>query len=543
MSLRREAKFWSALVWPVLITNLAQMLMGMTDLIFLGHYDRVTGARGSVGGNGTHAGGKISTLYLGAASLGNVWDSLMNVVIVKGINNAEIVLISSALGARNFHLAKSWFYVCLFLITVFGIPIACSYLYAGSILTFVTNSGKDLEHYTTLYIKILGIGFVPSLWYQTFNGFLVAQNVTKPQMYLSLFALALNAALNYTLLYGFQIKGSADSSNFRGIGFVGSPASTVISRTFLAIGAACVARQYWDENTIRKTCDEKNRETRNNSNQSIEDLPFANKRSTLGEELLVNHATNALPSTNVEDPGEKKPAQARITFKRCKRMLLLALPLSLSMLLEDGQLQFVAVLAARIGKVALATHNSMLNFFLALTSMMWAITGATEVRISFHLGAGNKQGAYNVIRIASYVAGGIGLVITAFFWASKNVIGHLLSNDPHVWALTTEISTLCGICYLALCVFYISMATLTAQSRPLAIAGSFVVGAWVVCTPLCFFFAFHYKPTEGLFGLWLALAIGYAVTTLLSFISVCRSDWDEIVRNVKKGAEAPVEEG
>ena len=77
----------------------------------------------------------------------------------------------------------------------------------------------------------------------------------------------------------------------------------------------------------------------------------------------------------------------------------------------------------------------------------------------------------------------------------------------------------------------------------MAIAGSFVVGAWIVCTPLCFFFAFHYKPTEGLFGLWLALAIGYAVTTLLSFISVCRSDWDEIVRNVKKGAEAPVEDG
>ncbi len=532
---------WFALVWPVLITNLAQMLMGMTDLIFLGHYDKVTDTGGPMGSNSTLGGGKISTLYLGAASLGNVWDSLMNVVIVKGINNAEIVLVSSALGARNFRLAKSWFYVCLFLITIFGVPIACSYLYAGSILAFVTKSGKDLEHYTTLYIKILGIGFVPSLWYQTFNGFLVAQNVTKPQMYLSLFALVLNAALNYTLLYGFQSANTTGARNFGGIGFVGSPASTVISRTFLAIGAAWVARQYWDEDTIMRTCDEKNRETLLNSNQDTEELQLESERSALGDELLVNHATDAFPSTNVQDPEYLKAAEARITWNRCKRMLLLALPLSLSMLLEDGQLQFVAVLAARIGKVALATHNSMLNFFLALTSMMWAITGATEVRISFHLGAGNKQGAYDVIRIASYVAGGIGLIITAFFWASKNVIGHLLSNDPHVWALTTEISTLCGICYLALCVFYISMATLTAQSRPMAIAGSFVVGAWIVCTPLCFFFAFHYKPTEGLFGLWLALAIGYAVTTLLSFISVCRSDWDEIVRNVKKGAEAPIE--
>ena len=81
------------------------------------------------------------------------------------------------------------------------------------------------------------------------------------------------------------------------------------------------------------------------------------------------------------------------------------------------------------------------------------------------------------------------------------------------------------------------MATLTAQNRPLAIAGSFVMGAWVVCTPLCFYLAFHYEATKGLFGLWLALAIGYLVTTILSFVCVIRSDWDEIVKNILENAE------
>ena len=149
------------------------------------------------------SGGKVSTLYLGAASLGNVWDSLMNVIIVKGINNAEIVLISSALGARNFYLAKSWLYVCFFNNYFRYTMHMYTYIYAGNVLAYVTGSSASLEHYTTIYIRILGIGFIPSLWYQTFNGFLVAQGITKPQMCLSLFAMLLNGILNYAFLYGF----------------------------------------------------------------------------------------------------------------------------------------------------------------------------------------------------------------------------------------------------------------------------------------------------------------------------------------------------
>eukprot|EP00943_MAST-04B_sp_MAST-4B-sp1_P008289 g8289.t1 len=559
IAVRREAQVWLAIVWPVLVTNLAQMLMGMTDLIFLGHYDKINNStQHSINYTKYDATNvtaeKVSTLYLGAASLGNVWDSLMNVVIVKGINNAEIVLISSSLGARNFKLAKSWVYVCFFLITLCGIPIACSYIYAGNVLAYVTGSAKDLEHYTTIYIRILGIGFLPSLWYQTFNGFLVAQGITKPQMYLSMFAMLLNVVLNYAFLYGFGNYNKSSSINnsnsmlFKGIGFIGSPISTVISRTILAIGGFIIASQYWDEQIIQDTCDKKNEYEKyeNNNNSSSERNSCNFNDSNYNKELLLNDDAKIRDKrfdTFIDEVHEITPTVERITFKRCKRMLLLALPLSFSMLLEDGQLSFVGILAARVGKVALATHNSMMNFFLVLSSMMWAITGATEVRISYHLGAGNKEGAYNVIKVASFVAGGIGLFITGFFWASKDIIGHLLSNDPHVWSLTTEISTLCGVCYLALCVFYISMATLTAQNRPFAIAGSFVIGAWAVCTPLCFFFAFHYKPTIGLFGLWMALAVGYAITTLLSFICVMKSDWDEIVKNIQENAEVAVDDG
>jgi Na+-driven multidrug efflux pump len=256
--------------------------------------------------------------------------------------------------------------------------------------------------------------------------------------------------------------------------------------------------------------------------------------------LMSKHKKAQIPLSDMsESPPQaiEDGACTGITIERMKKLLLLGLPLSLSMLLEDGQLQFIAILAARIGKISIATHNSMLNFVWVLTSMMWAVSGATRVRVAFYLGAGNVEGAKRVIKIASVCGGGSGPLIALTFIVLRVEIGHLFSNDPLVWHLATKISTLCGLGYLALVIFYINMATLGAQGRPMAIALSFVLGAWVCCIPLAFFFAFHLEQTKGLFGLWLALAFGYGITTTLSSLYVWKSDWAGIVRRVQNDAE------
>ncbi len=80
--MRAEFLVWISLVWPVLITNVSQTGMGLTDISFLGHYDRA----GAID-NTTDV--SKSTTYVSAASLGNIYNSLMNVLIVKGINSAD----------------------------------------------------------------------------------------------------------------------------------------------------------------------------------------------------------------------------------------------------------------------------------------------------------------------------------------------------------------------------------------------------------------------------------------------------------------------
>ena len=69
------------------------------------------------------------------------------------------------------------------------------------------------------------------------------------------------------------------------------------------------------------------------------------------------------------------------------------------------------------------------------------------------------------------------------FILGRNELGHIYSNDPEVWHLTKDISVLVGCGYLALAIFYVSLATLSAQGRPAFIAVAFFIGAWMVGVP------------------------------------------------------------
>ena len=63
-----EFWIWFALVWPVLFTNISQTGMGLTDISFLGHYEKVAHGTNATGGDGH--GTSLSTMYVGAASMG-----------------------------------------------------------------------------------------------------------------------------------------------------------------------------------------------------------------------------------------------------------------------------------------------------------------------------------------------------------------------------------------------------------------------------------------------------------------------------------------
>ena len=107
--------------------------------------------------------------------------------------------------------------------------------------------------------------------------------------------------------------------------------------------------------------------------------------------------------------------------------------------------------------------------------------------------------------------------------------------------MTSKLCTLVGALFLVMALFYSSMATLQGQGRPAPIAVSFLVGAWGVCVPLAYALAFKFKLD--LLGLWLGMAGGYFVVTVIASYAAFRTDWAAMAELAQARSKTEHEEG
>jgi len=203
----------------------------------------------------------------------------------------------------------------------------------------------------------------------------------------------------------------------------------------------------------------------------------------------------------------------------------LAMPLMLSALLEECMFVCISGFAAKLGSTQIATHNAMLNIFMVITSAMYGLSNAVTIRIGHHLGHGDAGAARLCAILMLMVAVSLGFVLGAVFVLARNEVGHIFSNDPAVWHWTSQLSILVGVCYVLLTLFFTGVATLQGQGRPLPIAVGFAVGAYAVAVPLGYYLAF--PRGMDLLGLWLGLAAGYGVITVIVGWAALQTDWVE----------------
>merc|ERR1719201_1691638 len=81
------------------------------------------------------------------------------------------------------------------------------------------------------------------------------------------------------------------------------------------------------------------------------------------------------------------------------------------------------------------------------------------------------------------------------------------------------------------------MAVLGASGRAYVVSVAFVIGAWCVCVPCAYLFGFIVPATKGLFGLWVALTIGYSVTSIIAVPFAVCSDWPKLMVQAQRRAE------
>ncbi len=439
------------LAWPCALSILARIAMGLTDLAVLGHLD---------------------TESLAAAAAALIWLNVTSQFLFRGINSAINIMGSQAYGAKNYQLCGIWFQQGLIVSSIACIPVGASWLATGRLLRLLhvqertADLAQTFANYSLMWLLPLNVYSSTSQYFQ-------AQEIVLPALVVNITALVLNLGLNLVLVHGLRV--ASLGIDWAGLGFIGSPIATTISRVFI-LAAYLTYMVLW-KRLHRKTWPE-----------------------------FGWSWTQALRRDRVR------------AF-----LVQQALPLSIAACLEEWQLQVIAVFAARLGPIELTTHTSTLEVFMLLTALMFGLTSATSVRIGRHLGARRPDAAKQVSRITGSVALCLAAATATGLALLRSEVGHIYSNDPRVWAAAESIMVIVAVSYVALSVFYTSMSVLDGQGRPGIVALSFFIGAWCVAIPCAYVLAF--SKGLGLRGLWYGLCCGYTVVTLIAATAFLRSDW------------------
>eukprot|EP00474_Spongospora_subterranea_P011181 CRZ11639.1 hypothetical protein [Spongospora subterranea] len=309
-------------------------------------------------------------------------------------------------------------------------------------------------------------GLIPNTVYYAIRQYFQAQHIVMPALYTNMLFVGVNLFLNVALVHGL--------GPFPGLGFIGSPIATSLSRTLQLVVF------------ILYTCTWKKL-----------------------------HRTT-WPDGSFWDCFSKRHVSEY--FKQ-------TIPTMIGNAIEQWQFEAVTLMASRLSVVDLATQSAVFNIFYTFHCITFGLSKAITCRVGYYLGANQPRYARFTSLLAIWLCLGISVCIAAILYLIRNVIGHLYSLDPAIWADSASLMTFLSITYIGVSLLMALISILFGQGRPFPVA---VVGglcAWVVSLPAAYTFSFVFS--FGLVGLWMGLSCGYFLSAILLGAIVYRSDWND----------------
>src|SRR6266700_228513 len=164
---------------PIALTQLGQIAMMATDLVFIGR----------LGEDAVAAAALAGTVYFVSFTFG------------MGFMSAVAPLAAQAYGAQNPHLIRRALRTGLWAALLITLPIMAFPLRGEQILLAL---GQALvpARLAQQYLFGLAWGVMPALWFLAIRGFMSAINRPQPILWITLAAIPANALLVYLLIYG-----------------------------------------------------------------------------------------------------------------------------------------------------------------------------------------------------------------------------------------------------------------------------------------------------------------------------------------------------
>lgn len=201
------------LAWPVCLSNVGYMLVGMVDAYM-------------VGGIKTEQMGYDGTQAQAAVALAN---SFYNALLVLGIGiSYGITPLVAAADASGDNRSKTEALKNAFVINFFSNALIFLVLFLSSGLLFHLDQSEDVVKLAIPFMGVMLFGLIPLSFFFTLKQFTEGLSLTRVAMYVSLGGNLLNVLLNYLLIYGHW--------GFSPMGLQGACWATFLSRVAMTVG-------------------------------------------------------------------------------------------------------------------------------------------------------------------------------------------------------------------------------------------------------------------------------------------------------------------
>jgi len=201
---RTETRRLVTLATPVVITQVSTMLMGVVDVIMVGH---------------------VGTDALDGASLGRLWvfgTLLFGLGMVMGIDP----IVAQAHGSRDSHRLSLALQQGLVIAALASIPVALMWLFTEESLLLLQQNPVHAhlaEQFALVQIPSIPVFYV----YSVLRQYLQGRGIVRPAMWMALMANVVNLVLNWVFIYGHW--------GAPALGVMGSGLATACTRLFMLV--------------------------------------------------------------------------------------------------------------------------------------------------------------------------------------------------------------------------------------------------------------------------------------------------------------------
>lgn len=387
--------------------------------------------------------GPLGPAAIGAVGTGSIlFMTLM--VFGLGILLALDTFVSQSYGAGRVDECHRWLFAGLQLSAVLSVVLMIVAVVGVAWLP-AFGFHPDVLRELGPYTRNLAWSAPPLLAYVVFRRYLQAMNMVRPVMIALVVANVMNAFVNWTLIYG--------NLGMPAMGVVGAAYATVASRVVLAASLFGVI-VYRERDTP----------------SGLHDVPF------------------------------------RWEWERAWRLFRLGWPAALQITLEVGVFAAASALAGRIGPLASAANQVVLNIAGFIFMIPFGLGSAAAVRVGQAVGRRDAGGVRRAGWAALGLASTVMLGSAVMFFVMPATLIRIYSSDPSVIEVGIVLLFICSVFQLFDGLQTVATGALRGLGDTRTAMIFNLIGHWLIGLPIGYWLCF--RRGWGVAGLWTGLSVG-----------------------------------